>query len=261
MSNEFNELSVASSLDGSIEKNLFYYLGNGTNIPLVVALHSWSAERSNQQCLLEFCVKRGWALLLPEFRGPNIDSNPRVTQACGSTLARQDIIDAVDYVGTNYSIDTEHIFLLGGSGGGHMALMMAAYRPELWAAVSAWCPITDLVKWHQFYGDGNSYALHIESCCGGTPGASDAVDLEYQTRSPISYLDELMKAKLFIHHGRMDVLVPYSHTLDLVLQLEAMGHERLFFEIFDGTHEMRAEAGFCWFDALYNESTQQELTG
>jgi dipeptidyl aminopeptidase/acylaminoacyl peptidase len=261
MSDKFKEIEVVSSIDGSKEKNLFYYPENRGNVPLAVALHTWSFDRNNQQGLIDLCLERGWALLLPEFRGPNKINNPRATQACGSTLACQDVIDAVEYVCSNYTIDTEHIFLFGGSGGGHMALMMAAYQPELWTAVSAWCPITDLTKWHEYYGAGKSYALHLESCCGGAPGSSAGVDQEYSARSPISYLDELLKAKLAIHHGRADRSVPYSHTLELALKLESMGHERLFFEIFDGGHEMRGDVAFRWFDALYTASKQQELTG
>lgn len=142
-----------------------------------------------------------------------------------------------------------------------MALMMAAYRPELWTAVSAWCPITDLTKWHEYYGAGKNYALHLEACCGGIPGSRVEVDREYRARSPINYLDELMQAKLSIHHGRTDKSVPYSHTLELAMKLEALGHKRLFFEIFDGGHEMRSDVAFRWFDALYTASKQQELTG
>ncbi len=261
MNDKFKELEVISSIDDSREKNLFYYPENETNVPLVVALHTWSCNRNNQQALIEFCLERGWALLLPEFRGSNTIDNPRAVQACGSELAKQDIIDAVDYVCSNYNIDTEHIFLFGGSGGGHMALMMAAYQPKLWTAVSAWCPITDLTKWHEYYGAGNKYASHIEGCCGGIPGSSEAVDQEYQQRSPISYLDELLQAKLYIHHGRGDKSVPYSHTLELALKLESLGHEQLFWEIFDGGHEMRGEVAFSWFDTIFSQAKQQELTG
>ena len=261
MSDIFQEIEVVSSIDESKEYNLFYHPKGRQNVPLVVALHTWSFDRNNQQGLIDLCLERGWALLLPEFRGPNKIDNPRATEACGSKLAKQDVIDAVDYVCSNYTIDPEHIFLFGGSGGGHMALMMAAYRPELWIAVSAWCPITDLTKWYEYYGVGQGYALHLEGCCGGAPGSSVEVDQEYRARSPITYLDELMKAKLSIHHGRADKSVPYSHTLELAMKLESMGHERLFFEIFDGGHEMHGDMAFRWFDTLHHSSKQQELTG
>jgi predicted peptidase len=94
--------------------------------------------------------------MLPEFRGPNCSDNPRCTEACGSKLAKQDIVDAVNYVSKNYNINTDKIFLLGGSGGGHMALMTGSYRPDIWLAVSAWCSITDLQLWHEQLSNVNS---------------------------------------------------------------------------------------------------------
>jgi dipeptidyl aminopeptidase/acylaminoacyl peptidase len=261
MNDSFKEIEVISSIDGSKEKNLLYHPAAGETVPLVVGLHTWSFDRYNQQELIDLCIARGWALLLPEFRGANKVENPRATEACGSKLAKQDVIDAVDYVGANYSIDSQHIFLFGGSGGGHMALMLAAYRPKQWTGVSAWCPITDLTKWHEYYGVGQKYALHLEGCCGGVPGSSTEVDLEYRRRSPNNYLDKLLQAKLSIHHGRADKSVPYSHTLELAMQLEALGHQQLFFEIFDGGHEMRSDVAFRWFDTLHHAAKQQELTG
>ncbi|MFA7229866.1 MAG: prolyl oligopeptidase family serine peptidase [Victivallaceae bacterium] len=261
MSDNFKEIEVISSLDGSSEKNLLYYPENGKNVPLAVVLHTWSFDRNNQRAVEIFCRERGWALLLPEFRGPNLPTNPRATQACGSKLARQDVIDAVEFVCANYSIDRGNIFLAGGSGGGHMALMMAAYRPQFWRGVCAWCPITDLALWHNSYVKGTGYAVHVEACCGGAPGESAEINQEYIERSPVSYLNELMNANLYIRHGRGDSVVPYIHTLNLALKLEEMRHKKLFFEIFDGGHEARHDLSFRWFDALYNAVETQKLTG
>jgi predicted esterase len=260
-SDQIKEISVVSSIDGSEEKNLFFHPGGAEKVPLVIGLHTWSFDRNNKVGLLDFCQQRRWGLLLPEFRGPNLLSNPRATQACGSKLAMQDVIDAINFVSASYPIDSSNIFLFGGSGGGHMALMLAAYAPEIWRGVSAWCPITDLREWHRYYGKSSNYSVHLEACCGGAPGDNAAVDNEYAVRSPISYLEQLMKAKLYIHHGRGDHSVPYSHTLTLALKLEEMGHQELFFEIFDGGHEIRNNRAFDWFDSLMKHTNKDALTG
>ena len=256
MSNPFKEIEVVSTMDKSPEKNLLFYPENKTNVPLVVGLHTWSIDRFNQQKnLLPLCMERGWALLLPEFRGANLNTNPRAAQACASKLARQDVIDAVKWVIAKYPVDLGNIFLLGGSGGGHMALMMAAYAPQLWRAVRSWCPITDLVDWH---AENKNYAPHIAACCGGVP--DDKTAAEYKDRSPIQHLESLMPANLSIHHGRFDISVPYTHTLKLAMQLEAMRHPKLFFEIFDGGHEFKPDIAFNWFDKLYNATAGVKLT-
>lgn len=229
-------------------------------MPLVVGLHTWSAARDNQQdALLPLCRERGWALLLPEFRGPNLTTNPRAAEACASVAARQDIIDAVDYVCGCYPIEADAVFVVGGSGGGHMALMMAAYAPDRWRAVSAWCPITDVATWH---GENAGYAPHVAACCGGLPGESPAIDAEYRERSPMTHAARIAQAHLSVHHGRRDQSVPYTQTLRLIEALETLGAERCYYEIFDGGHEIHHARGFAWFDKLMSTATPTtRLTG
>ena len=220
----------------------------------VIGLHTWSFDRNNQLvALLSFCRKRGWALLLPEFRGPNLTSNPRARQACASRLAKQDIIDALEQVLKQYPIDKNKVFLIGGSGGGHMALMMAAFTPQKFRAVSSWCPIADLAAWD---GQNADYAPHIEVCCGGKPGASPEIDKEYRARSPLFQVATMANANLSVHHGRFDKSVPYTHTVNLALALEKFSPENFFFEIFDGAHEIRYDVAFAWFDKLARPETK-----
>jgi len=243
-----DELEIVSTMDGAAEKALFHYPEKKGNVPLVVGLHTWSYDRFNQvEQMFPLCRDRGWALLLPEFRGPNLFSNPRARQACGSAHARQDILDALDTVAAVYSIDTERIFLLGGSGGGHMALLMAAHAPDRWKAVSAWVPITDLAAWH---GENPEYAPHVTACCGGEPGSGEAVDREYSERSPLDFIEELSTVTLSVHHGRHDPIVRYSHSWRLAEALEKQGAQRFYFEIFDGAHDIHYDKAFSWFDRL-----------
>ncbi|HET6421410.1 MAG TPA: prolyl oligopeptidase family serine peptidase [Geobacteraceae bacterium] len=255
------ELSITSILDGSSEKSLFFFPNGKTGVPLIVGLHTWSYNRFNQvEQMLPYCRERGWALLLPEFRGPNLSTNPRVRQACASPIARQDILDALDKVAADYPIDGENVFLLGGSGGGHMALMMAAHAPAQWKGVSAWVPITDLAAWH---GENPEYAGHVAACCGGSPGTDPETDREYIERSPIKFVKELASVNLSLHHGRYDPVVPYGHSWKLALELEKLGAERFFFEIFDGEHDIHYEMAFHWFDMLLGreEKIGKKLTG
>jgi len=258
---DVTELEFRSSMDNSLEKALLHVPRTPHAVPLVVGLHTWSYNRFNQlPAMLPFCRERGWALLLPEFRGPNLKDNPRARQACASALARQDILDAVDKVADDYSIDTSNLFLIGGSGGGHMALMMAAVAPERWKGVSSWVPITDLAAW---YGENPDYAEHVAVCCGGKPGNDPEVDREYRERSPIFHVEQLIKANLYLHHGRFDPIVDYRQSWRLANRLEEAGAERFFFEIFNGGHDIHYKRAFHWFDQLRREeqSEGERLTG
>ncbi len=230
-------------------------------VPLVVGLHTWSYDRFNQlEQMLPYCRERGWALLLPEFRGPNLSTNPRARQACASPYARQDVLDALERVAADHSIDRERVLLLGGSGGGHMALMLAGHAPQLWKGVSSWVPITDLAAWHRENPD---YASHVAACCGGGPGVDPDVDEEYRDRSPLGLAKELASVNLSLHHGRFDPVVYYSHSWRLALEMEKHGANRFFFEIFDGEHDIHYDRAFNWFDMLagHEASTGKALSG
>lgn len=256
------ELDIISSVDGTPQPSLFYFPEGKTNVPLVTALHTWSMDRFNQlKCYLGLCAERGWALLLPEFRGPNLDRNPDGFAACGSETARRDIVDAVEHIAANYAVRRGAFFLCGGSGGGHMALMAAAHAPDLWRAVAAWCPITDLREWHRYYGAGNSYAKHMEACLGGAPDDSEELARVYLERSPVNYLEQLARTTLSVHHGRFDKSVPYRMTLDFCNRLDALAPANFFFDIFDGGHEAYPAATLDWFGRVMNSGGETALSG
>lgn len=251
------QILVKSTVDGSQQPSLIHIAENKNNEskPLLVGLHTWSADRFNQvESMLPLAKELGWSLLLPEFRGPNLDSNPIGLKACGSLLAKQDIVDAVDYVVENFGADNKAIYLLGGSGGGHMALLMAAYKPKLWKAIASFCPITDLAKW---YYDNPNYTRHIHYCCGGKPEGENI--REYKDRSPMTYIDNIAKSNIKIFHGKYDKSVPFTHSMELYYHLSnKYPRSRVFLDIFDGGHELRIEDAKMWFMSQTQNETQTE---
>lgn len=245
------ELQIPSSLDGSLEPVLF--AEGVADAPLLVMLHSWSADRFNHEKYAALAAERGWHLLLPEFRGPNLVDNPRCKEACASQLAQQDVLDAVAFVRANYKVG-EYIFLLGGSGGAHMALMMAAAAPELWTAVSSWCPITNLADWRL---QNPAYRPHIEACCGGIPEDGAEVAAQYASRSPITYLAQIAQATVYIHHGKSDPSVPASHTLTLYRELfDNYPDAKIYCEIFPGAHDFHPRRALEWFETFIAKKSE-----
>ena len=254
------EILIPSSVDSSLQPSLFFHPSPGKNVPLVVGLHTWSFDRFNQQnTYLPLCQQYGWALLLPEFRGPNLQSNPIAKLACGSTTARQDIFDAIHAVCRDHAIDTGNIFLLGCSGGGHMALLAAADQPHTFRAVDVWCPVTDLHAWYStLISTQHSYPAHIAACLGGTP---QEVPEEYRSRSPQFRADDLAKLPVRLHHGRHDDLVPFQNTAALAAAIELAGSNQIYPDIFDGGHEQIPSQSFDWFARLARQSNAITITG
>ena len=202
-----------SPMDNSLQPAIVYIPENKNPVPLLVTLHTWSGDyRQPAQSRAAWCIENNWALIAPDFRGPNT-----TPQGCGSELVVADIVAAVEYMKTRTNIDTDRIYLMGSSGGGYGSLLMVGRHPEIWAGVSAWCGITDLEDW---YYETLSMKLHyaddIEKSCGGKPDESAEVDKQYRLRSANTEIHNAGRVPLDINHGIHDGhlgSVPVSHSI------------------------------------------------
>lgn len=182
----------------------------GAPVPLLVVLHTWSSTYRQETKAIPLAHARGWITVVPDFRGPN-----KTPAACASEAAIQDVLDAVAFARQKGRVDAARIYLLGASGGGHMALMMAAKSPKVWAGVSAWVPISDLAVWYdQTKQAKRAYWQDLEKVCGGPPGPAT---LEaYRARSPLFYLAAARGLPLDLNTGIHDGhtgSVPVSQSL------------------------------------------------
>lgn len=265
---EISVIEVISSLDGTKQPSLYYSptLPNGSSSstgipnetsskrPLLIALHTWSfdyRQGGGQIVFAKWCMEQNWHFLHPNFRGPN--DQP---EACGSDLAVQDILDAVEYVKQQSAnnVNEDRIYVVGVSGGGHMSLMLASRYPKLWAGVSAWSGISDLREWWRersaetsdciHHAAFRKYATNVEHVVGGTPtdGSPAAAMEECWKRSPVTYLSELSATdvSLDINHGIADGReggsVPFWHSL----------------QAFDAVQTSQDQRGDQWMRQFYD---------
>lgn len=217
---------VRSTRDASLQPSYLIvpvtYQATDTPVPLVVSLHTWSFNLEQRLPSVEAeTARRNWIYLFPNFRGVN--DHP---QACASELAQQDVLDAVGWARKHLRIDARRIYLFGWSGGGHMALAMAGRAPELWAAVSAWAPISDLPAWHGERANDASptIARQIRTCVGGAPGESASVDAQYRARSPVTTLHRATSVPIDLWAGRRDGHAPPANDV-------AVGHSLVAFNV------------------------------
>jgi pimeloyl-ACP methyl ester carboxylesterase len=196
---EVREVRYPSQADHTLQPALFYDPGGDAAKPLLVALHSWSGDyRQANPAYGLWCIAKGWVMVHPDFRGVNLS--------------------AVEYAKATSRIDEQRIYLMGGSGGGYASLLMAGRAPEVWAGVSAWCPIFDLTAWHaETQSRKLRYATMLEKVCGGPPGTSPEVDEQYRRRSASAWLAQAAPVNLSINAGITDGhngSVPVSHSLE-----------------------------------------------
>lgn len=245
------EIIIKSTLDEENQPVLFYSASQ-PNRPLLVGLHTWSFDRFNQvDNMLPLAKKHDFNLLLPEFRGPNLPSNPNCRKACGSKYVIQDVKDAIDYCVENKQVDASNIFLLGASGGGQVALLVASHFPELFVSVSAFVPVCDLVKWSNH---SDHYKPLVKSCCETTE--------EMVARSPITYIDGLSKANVKIFHGKYDGIVPKEQSIELYTALtNKYPDAKAYLDIFDGTHQMDLNLAEYWIISQYQKKKNVNVTG
>lgn len=231
---EVEVIEYRSAVDGAPERAMFYAPRGSEKVPLLVRLHAWShdyAEPSGGE-YARLAIERGWAAIHPDFRGPN--NRP---EAMGSELAVAGVIGAVEYARRNAAIDASRVYLVGTSGGGYAALLLAGRAPELWAAVSAWVPIFDLIEWHgECLAAGRPYARMIERAAGGDPRHDAAARAQCVRRSAAAWLANAGAVPLDINTGIRDGhdgSVPVSHAIRafnlLAAEADRIGEEEIGF--------------------------------
>ncbi len=218
------KITYLSQADGTMQPALYYDPGGAEPKPLLVALHSWSGNYQQPNGAYgAWCIAKKWVMIHPDFRGVN-----EKPEACGSELVVQDILSAVDFAKKHSSVDETRIYLMGGSGGGYASLLMAGRAPDIWAAVSAWCPIYDLKAWHRETAERKlRYSAMLEKVCGGSPGISQTVDEQYRLRSASNWLSNAGKVNLSINTGITDGhngSVPVGHSLRAFNSVAAPEH-------------------------------------
>lgn len=210
---QVTQVAIPSS-DGATQQAKWFAPDSKEKKPLLVALHTWSstfASAGGDAVYAQWCIAQGWAMVHPDFRGPNW-----TPQALGSDRAVQDVVEAVAWAKQQTAVDEKRVYLIGVSGGGHMAMQMVGRHPELWAGVSAWCGIADIAQWHaehQKNGQSDNYARNIEAALGHAPAADDP---DARQRSPLTHLHAAATVPLDIAHGIHDGRrgsVPFRHAL------------------------------------------------
>jgi pimeloyl-ACP methyl ester carboxylesterase len=138
------EINIASAHDPATNRALLRLppgYRHSQPVPLVVALHPWGgwAEQAMSAFYADGITEQGWLLLAP-------DAKPY--QYVSLLVLQHRTIEMIDYVTANYAVDTSRVYLIGVSGGGYRAVILAEKYPQRFAAVVDLKGPMDLERWY-----------------------------------------------------------------------------------------------------------------
>lgn len=199
--------------------------------PVVINIHGGGWNKGNKESQTGFSsfFKKGYAVANVEYR---------LSQQATAPAAVEDVRCAVIYLINNakeLNIDVDRIVVMGGSAGGHLALVAGlmgddkrfdgncpAKQPVRIAAIVDKYGITDVKAW--------------QSKSAGMWLGPKANDLEFSRSVSPLYLVKKNSPPVFIVHGDADPIVPYQQSVDLKKKLDAMGVKNRFITVPGGLH-------------------------
>ncbi|MDD4816475.1 MAG: prolyl oligopeptidase family serine peptidase [Victivallaceae bacterium] len=193
------EFDFKSSYDGSTQKAAGFVpddiASNKTPRPLLMIAHFMGGDRytAKRSGYYEAAAKRGWLVAAPELHGKNTDGKT----SCSALEAQHDMIDAMNYMTSNYPVDKTRVYVAGRSMGGMLTAIMLAKYPDIFAAGVA--------------GQGCYDMTALNELAGGVEGAilRELGDdpFEAPRRSAANYAGNLATVPIIMWHGGSDGLV------------------------------------------------------
>jgi dipeptidyl aminopeptidase/acylaminoacyl peptidase len=221
------------SFDGeSVPVFLFEPEGDGP-FPVVVTVHGgpesqwlpWFAPSFAP--LTQYLVSRGYAVAAPNVRGSTgygkrYEHLDDIEKRLDSVA---DLASLHDWLSDRPNIDGDRAVVYGRSYGGYMVLAALALQPERWAAGIECVGIASLVTFLENTSPYRRAAREREY------GSLDRDRVFLTEASPMTHID-VIRAPLFIQHGRNDPRVPVSESehIHAVLTQKGIPSELLIFE-------------------------------
>lgn len=205
--------------------------------PVVINIHGggWNKGVKEAQTGFNTFFKMGYAVANIEYR---------LSQQATAPAAVEDTRCALIYLIKNakaLNIDINKIVIMGGSSGGHLALMGGLLASD--HRFDGNCPgldnihvaaiidkygITDVWDW--------GYGKILTSKSAKQWLGDKANDMEFaKTVSPIYFVNK-KSPPVFIVHGDADPTVPYQHSVDLYKKLQETGVKSEFMTVEGGLH-------------------------
>ncbi|MGH9751941.1 MAG: prolyl oligopeptidase family serine peptidase [Blastocatellia bacterium] len=204
-----------SAVDDTVQPYRFYIPANydaKKKWPMIVALHGMGGDENSffaghdNGAIRRVAEERGYIVVCPKGRGP---------YSMYLASAERDVIDVINEMKRDFSIDDDRVYLMGHSMGGYGSWSIAANNPDIFAAIG---PISG----------------------GGTPFSRPK-------------LKAITHVPWIVVHGDKDPTVPVEESRKMVRAGKELGVEIKYIEVPGGNHGDVVVPAFKeifdWFDA------------
>jgi acetyl esterase/lipase len=216
--------------------DMYYNTTNPTPTPIVINIHGggWNKGIKESQSGFGIFFENGFAVANMEYR---------LSQQATAPAAVEDVRSLLCYLVDNakkFNINTNQIVIMGGSAGGHLALMGGLLAENTLfdsnckmnkgikvAAIIDKYGITDVYDW--------TYGLQKSKSAKQWLGNQWQNEPFIKSVSPLNYVSA-SSPPIFIVHGDADPIVPYQQSVDLYQKLKEKKVISQFITIKGGMH-------------------------
>ena len=190
-----------------------------------------AAERKMFRSMFQCFTNRGYAIFAPNFRGSTGYGSAftKLVEQDWGEGPRLDCVAGIEWLFENGLTDRNKLFLVGGSYGGYMALLLHGRHPEYFKAV------VDIFGPSDLFTFVNSVPAHWKPIMERWLGDPERDKERFIQDSPVTYLDSIVKPMLVIQ-GAKDPRVVKEESDQIVAKLQEKGRDVEYLVLEDEGH-------------------------
>lgn len=190
-----------------------------------------AAERKTFRSMFQCLANRGYSIFAPNFRGSTGygSSFVKLVEQDWGEGPRLDCVAGIEWLFEKGITDRDKLFLVGGSYGGYMTLLLHGRHPEYFKAC------VDIFGPSDLFTFVNSVPAHWKPIMERWVGDPERDKERFIKDSPVTYLEAMTKPMLVIQ-GAKDPRVVKAESDQIVAKLQEKGRDVEYFVMEDEGH-------------------------